>query len=24
MDEILDKLVKCQYFTTLDIAKGFQ
>lgn len=23
MDEILDKLGKCQYFTTLDLAKGF-
>jgi len=23
MDEILDKLGKCQYLTTLDLAKGF-
>lgn len=23
MDEILDKLGKCQYFTTIDLAKGF-
>lgn len=24
IDEILDKLGRCQYFTTLDLAKGFQ
>lgn len=23
MDEILDKLGRCQYFTTIDLAKGF-